>query len=509
MALPKDVVTTTADELDELTEALPGDKLIVARPGAPVAKIDAGELYDLAGVATKTLVNVEPTDFARKAFPIPIGSTGVGMVPSSLKGRWKHYANAVTDFGISLYEGNTTTLKDNQAELQAAIDALRKYNGALFIPPQDGQDLSGGQGQAAYYLTGPLTLRNDPSVDGLGVALVGLGAGERTRGLAGRYDAGVGLKLAPHSNQPLITSKSKAGHLQMYNIISNGNSGQQDVNCRGVYLEDRTDGLYGYGMMCDHAYFQDFKGSGFFQGGNRGETELWSLGVEYCGNSVDAAVVLGSADTILYNPAIGVNAGVNLYVGSCAQLQIYGGAFWMSGLENVIISEYAQSVVFTTVHFDHPGTHNIRTVASTVGGSLLPLRQLIGCFFSDASLSADNTFCDIIVGNGDTALQVIGCAFQGAADNSKLPLYCIGFQDAAGRVQLVGARHNAASYRSAFTNSPSQILGDWPQRASAAQALIGAAPVAYSQSEYQKLLDAVAEVRATLIEENRWKGAPP
>lgn len=418
------------------------------------AVAEAGEGIGLVGKADKTFGNVEADAFSGKTFPVPIGGSGTGIVPSDLQSRFKHYANAVTDFGVSLFEPDGVTLKVNTTEFQTAIDQLQLYNGALFIPPQDGSD---GLSQATFYLTGGLQLRDTGTRAGLGVAIEGLGLGERTRGLNGRnYDRGVGLKLADGANAPLITSKPNAGHLKIDNLIFNGNPGAQASPQHGILLEDRTDEAYGFGIMGDHVYLQFFGRSGLFIGAARGLCTMKWLAIEYCGNGSDAALFIGAYDVMLDGVAVGSNVGNGVRIGAAAQVQIVNGAIYLNGGHGLSIAPESLSFQIDNFRIESNSGHGMTTEAYSGADTLLPVRQMSNIFFNDNGKASDNTWDDINVGTGDKALQLVGVAFCGSNGPNKVR-HGIYFNDSTGRVQLVGGRSAATSYVTALTNAPGQI----------------------------------------------------
>ena len=67
-------------------------------------------------------------------FAAPIG-TGAGVVPAAIAERFRNVANGKTDFGIQLYEADGFTLRDNTSRIQAAIDAIQPYGGAVMRGP--------------------------------------------------------------------------------------------------------------------------------------------------------------------------------------------------------------------------------------------------------------------------------------------------------------------------------------------------------------------------------------
>jgi len=411
------------------------------------------DVTDGASKADYDLGNVSQADYAGKVFPVPIGASGAGMVPTDLQGRFKHFANAVTDFGVSLFESDGVTIKDNQAELQAAMDAIQPYNGALFLPPQDGAD---GRSRATFYVTSGLVLRDTGGVAGLGMAIEGIGISEPTRGLNGRgLDRGVGLKLADGANAPIILSQPNAGHIFLTNLALNGNSAGQATDQHGIHFEDRLSG-YGFGAHISNVAIQDCGRSGLFAGAARGLSRAQWLSVEYCGNAMDSALFLGAFDWILYDLAVGGNTGDGIVIGAAAQVQIMNGATYLNGGTGIRFAPECLSVDIVSHRIESNAGGGLLTQAYTGGGPLLPVRRISSCFFNDNGLAANNVWSDVLVGVGDTALQLVAPAFTGAAGANKVK-YNVEFADAAGRAQIIGSRYAASSYVTAYSNAPGQI----------------------------------------------------
>ncbi|WP_292229303.1 hypothetical protein [Brevundimonas sp.] len=413
---------------------------------------EAGESIGLIGKANSNLGNVDAGDYSGKVFPVPIGGSGAGIVPSNLRDRHKHFANAVTDFGVSLFNPNGT-LKDNQAELQRAIDLLQPYNGALFIPPQDGTD---PRGTATFYVTSGLEVRDTSTVAGLGVAFIGLGAGERTRGLNGRgFDRGVGLKLADGSTAPLIRARPKSGHVVLENLLLNGNPTNIPLPQHIVEFMDRSDGAYGFGLQSSNLYLQGSNRSGLYLGAARGLSKAYDLAIDYCGSLTDAALFIGCFDCILTGVDVGTSGGDGIVLGAVAQVDINGGASYLNNGIGLRFSPECLMARINGFRVDKNAKHGVLSQAYTSGGSILPIRRLKGVDFNDNGSAANNTWSDIFVGTGDTSLVIETPAFLGSGGNKVKNN--IEFSDATGRAKVVGSYYAPASYVSDYTSAPSQI----------------------------------------------------
>ncbi len=405
----------------------------------------------LSTYADVDLGNVLGTDFAAKAFPVPIGASGAGSVPSDLKSRFKHWANAVTDGGVSLYD-SLGNLKDNQAELQDLIDKVQAYDGAVFIPPQDGQD---GAATAGFYLTGGLVQRDAGSLQGKSVALIGLGANDRTAGLNGRsFDAGVGLKLYPGSNSSLIRSQPQAGLLILENLSLAIDQSQQSANQYGVEWEDNLSGS-GFGGHLDQVYVLGAGRAGIKIGAARGQGRASWTWVLYCGADGDAGWNVSSADWIFTDTGSGGNHAGGWYLGSGSQIQMSGGATWMNGTSGMVVSEYCESVAVTNYHFDTNGEDGLVVLEYAQELARRGARQFTNCMWSDNGQAADDTYSDVALGAGVDDVTFVAPAFVGKNTGTNRVRHSIKV-GAGSSAWMVAPRYVASgtkkSFKTAFTN---------------------------------------------------------
>jgi hypothetical protein len=378
-------------------------ELVAAATGATPASSLVSTYADV------DLGNVAGADFAAKAFPVPIGTSGAGPVPSDLKSRFKHWANAVTDGGVSLYD-SAGNLKDNQPELQDLIDKVQAYDGAVFIPPQDGQD---GHGTAGFYLTSGLVQRDTGSLQGKSVALIGLGANDRTVGLNGRpYDAGVGLKLYQGSNSSLIRSQPKAGLLILENLTLAIDQSVQSSNQYGIEWEDNLEGP-GFGGHLDQVYVFGAGRAGIRIGSAGGQGRANWTWVLYCGADGDAGWNVGSADWIFTDTGSGSNHAGGWYLGSGSQIQMTGGATWMNGTTGMVVSEYCESIAVANYHFDTNAQDGLVALEYVQDSARRGARQFTNCMWSDNGQAADDTYSDIALGDGVDDVTFVASAFVG------------------------------------------------------------------------------------------------
>lgn len=405
----------------------------------------------------------------------PIGRYGSGTVPSKLIERFRYVANAKTDFGVQLFNNSADTgggVKDNRPNMQAAIDAVQRMGGAIFVPPDERSQ--------AYSMSGGLVLRDsDPDYRFKSVGIVGIKPGDWTRGLRNgslsppnQFSFGSGLKLADGANAHLISSPARAGHLYLEDITLDGNWSAQTGSWRGVSIEDAP-GLseYTYGMIAKNANVIGFGSSGVYAGLSRA-MNLWEdLWVQYCGEAgVAAAVVVNSYDSQIIRPGFGENRGTGLYIGATAQFELSGGALWGNDI-NLEISSSAMSVNVTRVHFDGALKHNVIVNRYTAADQVAS-RTFVQPMFSRRPNSYVNNSYDDISTN-DNALVLIAPQFMGQSNDSpitsasKRSRYAIGFfGDDTSRVMVSGELFDftpvsGGGYRSAYSgwsNNPERIL---------------------------------------------------
>lgn len=411
----------------------------------------------VAGKANVALDNVSAGDFSGKAYPVPIGGSGVGIVSSDTADRWRHYANAETDFGITLFQPDGVTVKDNQAEIQRAIDRLQAYNGALFFPP------ASETGQSSVIETSPVTLRDGTvggkNYDGTGIAFVGISPGDRTSYQNGRFDLGQGIKLKAGSTQPLITSPAKAGHLVIENMLINGNN----VDVRTIDLVNRTDGNYGFGAYLTNVYINGAGRAALNIGVNRGRGATQNLWIEYAkGGAGEAALVQGSYDWEHVGLQVGVNDGPAIYLGAISQVRFFGGAAWMSG--GVIVSSDCDDVDFFGFHFDQHRTYGLDIAAYTGTATRRGTRRFVGCRWSDNSDTTSGAASDIRLAAGVQDCYFSAPSFMGKGEAAPKTAYCV--QSGAGAIFYADAfpfsDGGQKPYLTAFTNDWTTVrFGGW------------------------------------------------
>lgn len=441
-------------QLPAATTPLSGSEEIPVVQSGGTVKATTGYLLDRANQtgeqAISTVTDLQTTLDTKLTkdteFIAPIAGTATSQVPSSVSARFKDWANAVEDFGVSLFEDDGVTVKDNQAELQAAIDKLQKFNGCLFIPPIQ-------SGASRSYATSELVLRDSsPDYNGKSIAIVGLGAGERTSGQNGRYDVGTGLKLIDGANADFLTSPSNAGKLILENLLIDLNYSGQTGDYHGIVFSDKTPG-YGFAGEFKNVYVQGAAKSGVWVGANRSRGKFVDSWVEYCqGASSSAAFFLGSYDWEFTRFGIGVNVGTGMYVGAAAQIQMTEGAFWLNNI-GLIVASSCQDISGSHLHFDENAQHGLYveeySSASTAGA-----RQFVACKWSDNSASSAGTYSDVYATGNGTIL--VGPYFEG--NDVK---YCVENTSSAKVIVVAPAYISSGakkSYVTDFTNDYANVL---------------------------------------------------
>lgn len=376
----------------------------------------------------------------------PIGGSGTGIVPANLQSRFKHFANAETDFGVSLYEIDGVTVKDNQAAIQDAIDKIQPYGGALYFPMWE-------EG-ARIVATGPLVIRDTGALAGAPMALIGMGSGERTYGQNGRFDLGNGLKLIDGSNADFIVSEAEAGYLVIENMILDCNYSGQSGSYRGLVFENKAS-TYGFGATLENVAIQSAGKAGLYIGTNRARSIARNLWVQYCqGASGEASVFCNTFDWIFENPAIGPNEGHGMWFATGAQLQIINGAIFLNKGVGMVVADTVRDIVVTGLAFDSNTQHGFQSIGYS--GSTPGSRRLIGCNWRNQSYGVNNTYSDIMWTGQD--LVVIAPHFEGdPAAVSKKPQYCMRSSDASAKATVIGPMFTSASYATAFASAPGQL----------------------------------------------------
>lgn len=396
----------------------------------------------------------------------PIGRYGSGDVPASIKEHFRHFANAKTDYGLQLFNNAADTgggVKDNAAALQAAIDDVQKYGGAIFIPPDE---------RAQSYICGPITTRSGVGYKDRSVGIVGVDIGDGSRQLRNSYNVppdqfvfGTGLKLKANSGAPLITSVAQSGHLFMKNIQLDGDKSNQSVDTRVVSFEDRNLGAdgYGYGGWFDNVLITNSALAGLWVGADRAMGLYRDVWVTHCGaDGGEAGWFLGTFDTQIIRPGIGSCPGVGLYIGVTAQLEIYGGAMFLNKT-HLEVGANAQSINVAGVHFDGATDYSVKVNNYT--GSLRSSHTFAHCMWGRRNNSfVNDTLADIY--NDSDALHLIGPVFLGNEDAAaKKSKYCIEF-GSNGRSLMVGENYDTTkSYATSFANLPSRVFRQGDMRA--------------------------------------------
>lgn len=383
-------------------------------------------------------------------FATPIGYGG-SMVPASIKERFRWTANAATDGSCSVFESNGITIKDNAVKLQEMLDNMLPDGGAIFLPPWDGY-------QAIE--TSPLIHRGTSGgKTSQTVAIIGMGAGERTRGVrnsnGGTFEQGNGLKLKAGSTQALITSEDTAGILVLENLILDINV----CDVRGINFVTRGSG-YGFGGFFKDITVTSAGRANIFVAANRNMgymDNVWSVQAQ--GGNSEASIELQTYDWEIHSPGIGNNAGVGLRVTNYAsQIQINDGAIWNSGLEGLIVEATCRTVTVTSTEFDGNGREGIKVYGysgGTKGG-----RNFNNVKFRNSSKNTTNTYSDFSYTGKDSVLTAP--VFEGDANGlSKLPKWCIEArtgEDAGSEIQVSLPLYSSGSYGTAFTNDASRII---------------------------------------------------
>lgn len=393
-------------------------------------------------------------------FAAPIG-TGAGVVPAAIAERFRNRANAKTDFGIQLYEDDGFTLRDNTSRIQAAIDAIQPYSGALFF-----ERVSGNQ----YLMTGPTTMRDTGVYKAANFSMIGEQDYDGTRqtrdsipGLPTQYQGGVALKLIAGSTGPLITSPPDAGMLNIRRMGFDGNNTQQAAPRRVIEWQDAPSGPR-YAGNLNEVWVSNSTAEGIFVGTNRSQGRFIDVWVQYCGASGGApAWNIRTYDTQVERPGIGMCPGTGMYLGGSAQFEMRGGAIWNCKTALTIGSD-TLSAYFSGVHFDASSEAQV-TIAAYTADSRPSVRHFINCMFSRRDVGAsgtvpyvDGTFDDIV--SGDPSLSLTGCQFAGRASGTgnRRSRYNLFFSDGAARALVVGenARPNIA-HVTAFTNDWNRV----------------------------------------------------
>lgn len=402
------------------------DEAIAALAAIEEIAANAPDAPSVVNKANRNFDNVTASDYSSKAFPIPLGGGNQAPVPVDIKTRWSNYAS-FEDFGISVFESDGVTVKDNTVALQNAIDKLQAVGGVLFAPPTNDRE-------ATTVVSGPLTLREGTisgvNYDGASFAIVGIGQGDRTSFQNGRFDLGQGIKLKAGAAGALITSPAKAGHLIIENMLLNGN----DQPHRVIDLQDRdlvTQG-YGFGAHLSQVYITAPGKAGLYAGSARGRGSTNWLWIEGCGAvGGEAALVQNAFDWEHYSIGLGVNDGPSLYLGAVSQVRFFGGALWQSG--GAIISSDCDNVDFIGVHFDEHREYALDVAAYTGSATRRGTRRFIDCRFSDNahSVPSGSNFADILLRSNVDDCYFAATAFEGVATGSPKNIYCVETQSGA------------------------------------------------------------------------------
>lgn len=387
-------------------------------------------------------------------FATPIG-TGAGLVPASIRERFRHFANVRTDFDVRMFENDGVTLRDNTSRLQAAFDAVQALGGSLFFPNEGYDGL----------LTGPLTMRDSAPYKGMPLALIGLGAGDPTHGSRNsyvgaptQYTLGAGLKLKDGSAAALITSPAGAGHLVMERMKLNVNQYGQTAARRGVDFQDNLGALgYGFSGFFRQVTISDAGAAALYVGQARGMGVFEDTWVEHAGtDGGEPGWWQRCYDTQITRPGIGLCPGVGFLADATAQLEITGGAIWLCK-QAMAVTGNAQFLTVTGTHFDGSTAEHI--VLAKYTGAARASRKFVGCTFSRRTNFTDGSTADI--GSSCNALSLIGCSFRGWSDGAgnHRPNYNLRFDASDARALVSGedAVYTAAN-TAGFTNDYGRVV---------------------------------------------------
>lgn len=363
----------------------------------------------LGGISSASIAQAITAQVPDVMWASVIGGSGTGVVPASIRERFNgNVANARTDFGVRLYEnGVDGALRNNQEKLQLGIDKLQPSSGAMWFSPNENG--------VSSVLCGPLIIRDGAGLNSKGISFLGQAQPDSTSGVDGNYIYGNTLKLPAGSNTHLITVAPRAGHFVAENMGFDGNGTQQTAG-DVIRFEDNNSGEYGYGPKFRNVYVSAGKAHGVYHGVGRGKAEYNQFWVQYCLAAGGApAWNLNSYDVQVMFPAIGENAGLGVYVGLVAQLEWFGGAIWHSGLQNMVISEYALDLRMFGLSFDGAkGGHQLVVVPWVAGGSdeRHSSRSIIGCAWRQRpGALPNNTYNDIYC--TDPATDFLNPSFMG------------------------------------------------------------------------------------------------
>lgn len=404
-----------------------------------------------------TTLNVPLVENA--VFAAPIGSGG-GVVPAELRQRFRNVANARTDFGIQLFEPDGITLRDNTTRLQAAIDNVQAYGGAIFFPNEGAQTI----------LTGPVTMRETGVWNRMPISLIGEGSWDTTRGLRNsfvgpptQFALGPGLKLIGNSAGSLITSPPNAGMLTIERMTLDGNSTFQPTPRRVIDWVDAPAVSYGFSGNLTEVSVTNSVAEGIWVGVNRSMGRFVDTWVQYCGALGGAAAWnIRTYDIQIERPGIGNNPGIGIFLGNSAQFEMNGGAMWNND-KHLVVAAGTLSFIATGVHFDAATAAQVE-VARYTADSRPPMRKLVGCYFSRRDTGASGTV-PYVDGSADdivsscNSLTLIGCSWVGKASGSgdRRSRYNLNMTDALAKTMVQEDAKGFISNTLGFTNAPSQV----------------------------------------------------
>jgi hypothetical protein len=378
------------------------------------------------------------TEVVSLPYANPIGGSGTGIVPVSIKDRFKHFAQA-SDFGIEIGPGH-----DNTTQFAEAAAKLAPYGACLYLPATN----VGG------YLTDTIDVRGGNSAPSV-MNIIGEGSANRAWGQNGDYNTGASLKLkANATGDCVVKSPAGSGRLVMENIALYQDLTQSGPK-KGLVLEDQA--TYGDGADLTNVGIQGFTGTGLFIGVHRCRSTAISIWVLNCGSLTEPAVNQRAGDWLFLQPAFSNGDGLAYYVGAVSGVVHYGGGIFYSKTGCEIVSD-AGEIGFYGMVWDRHDEFALRIAAASNPANYRPGRVFVGNRFLSNSRSAHNTYSDVI--NYDPNSQFIAPVFGGNSDGlAVLPKYHIE-NLGSGRVSLVAPHYGATvgeTFGTALCNNMSTL----------------------------------------------------
>jgi len=282
----------------------------------------------------------------------------------------------------------------------------------------------------------------------------------------GYYEGGVGIKLGNGLNRPLLRVALGAASPTIRNMRLDGNASNQVGWAGGpagkLFTVQVDDGIpYPEGSLeCYNSWFSGGYNGNLYIGSWRGHTRLEFCWSQYSGqSSADYSVYFNGYDLFATNLNVGPNYGNGILVSQGSGYQFTGGQIFLNSYDGLVVGGNAVAyLMMQGVNFQANGCNGIKiSNVAAPGGSRTGGHQFSNITFDGNSATTNGACADAYIDNFMYA-TFNSPVFNGASNTSwNRPGWNIA-TNGTSQVRVSAPVFNSASYVTAWTNAPTQML---------------------------------------------------